>query len=303
MNLANITFHQILTMIIIMIMGFMCAKKEMIDEEMNKKLSTFLLLFVNPLVMFMSYQRDFEMELLQGLLVAIVLSIIIFGIAIIIAHIRFKDKDGHDLAIERYCSVYSNSGFIGIPLILGVFGPIGVFYLTAQLTVSNLLMWTHGVAVMQGSRSLTLLKKALMSPPFIATLMGFITFIIGFRIPDVLSRPIEMVGSMNTSLAMIIAGVSISKANITKIAKNAKIYQLCLIRLVVMPLVIISVFSLFDISTTITGPLIIATACPVAANAILFAYKYERNHLYASELFTASTLLSMITIPLMVLLI
>ena len=303
MELANITFHQILTMFVIMVMGFLCARIKIIDENMNKKLSTFLLLFVNPLVVFMSYQRDFEVELLYGLMIAIGLATILFTISLTIAHIHFKDRNGHSLAVERYCAVYSNSGFIGIPLTLGIFGQIGVFYLTAQLTISNLLMWTHGVAVMQGTKDFTNVKKALITPPFIATIIGFIAFIIGFRLPDVLSRPIEMVGSMNTPLAMIIAGVSISKANFGKIIKNKNIYQLCLIRLIIIPLTVIGAFSLFNVQSTITGTLIIAAACPVATNAILFAYRYERDHLYASELFVASTILSMLTIPLLVLLI
>jgi len=303
MELANITFHQILTMVIIMIFGFGCAKVKMIDEEMNKKLSNFLLMLVNPLVIFMSYQRDFDRELLNGLLIAIGLAILLFVITLTIAHLRFPDRKGASRAVERYSAVYSNSGFIGIPLVLGVFGPLGVFYLTAQLTVSNLLMWTHGVAVMQGKANVALLKKALLSPPLIATLIGFVCFLVGIRLPDTLARPIEMVGSMNTPLAMIVAGVSISRANIGKIVKNKKIYQLCLIRLIVIPLAVVGAFSFFDVQPVITGTLIIAVACPVAANTILFAYRYERDHLYASELFVASTLLSMVTIPLLMLLI
>jgi predicted permease len=303
MDLANITFYQILTMLVIMVMGFLCAKIKIIDEDMNKKLSTFLLLFVNPLVILMSYQRDFEIELLRGLMIAVGLAILLFAIALAVAHICFKDQDGRSLAVERYCAVYSNSGFIGIPLVLGIFGPIGVFYLTAQLTVSNLLMWSHGVAVMQGEKDFSLLKKALISPPLLATIIGCITFIIGLRLPDLLARPIEMVCNMNTPLAMMIAGVSISKANVGNIIKKKHVYQLCLVRLIVIPLIVIVVFSFFNVQATITGTLIIAAACPVAANAILFAYKYERDHLYASELFVASTLLSMLTIPLLVLLI
>jgi len=303
MDLANITFGQILTMLIIMIFGFGCAKVKMIDEKMNKKLSNFLLMLVNPLVIFMSYQRDFERDLLNGLFIAIGLATLLFSISLAIAHLRFPDRKGLSRAVERYSAVYSNSGFIGIPLVLGIFGPLGVFYLTAQLTVSNLLMWTHGVAVMQGKADMTLLKKALLSPPLIATIIGFICFLVGIRLPIAMARPIEMIGSMNTPLAMIVAGVSISKANFGKIVRNKNIYHLCLIRLVVIPLMVIGVFSFLNVPVTIAGTLIIAVSCPVAANAILFAYRYERDHLYASELFVASTLLSMLTIPLLVLLI
>ena len=284
-----------------MVIGLLCAKVNLIDEETNKKLSAFLLLLVNPLVIFISYQRPFEVALLKGLFIAIGLSVLTFAINLLVTHTLYFKKDGKIEAIEKYACIYSNSGFIGIPLIQGVFGSEGVFYLTAFLTVSNLLMWTHGVMVMSGVKDRSLIKKAFLAPAFLATITGFITFLLKVEMPRVLMQPLEILGGTNTALAMIIAGVTISKANIGKIVKVMRVYKVCLIRLIVIPFLMIGIFSLTSYPKTIIGTIIIAAACPIAANIILFAYRYDRDSLYASELFVASTIFSLATMPLLML--
>lgn len=301
MDLAVISFRQIIMMVILMTIGIFCAKTKLIDQDTNKKLSSFILLLVNPLVIFMSYQRAFDERLLQGLLVSLGLAIISYTISLVVTHAIYRNKGDNKFAVEKYASVYSNSGFIGIPLVQGVFGSEGVFYLTAYLTIFNLLVWTHGVIVMSGKRDFSSIRKALVSPALLATILGFISFITRLELPELLGNSLHMLGNTNTPLAMIVAGISISQTDIGKSVKNKQVYKLCFVRLVLIPLLVILAFAPLDLPAILTGTSIIAVACPVAANIILFAYRYEQNHLYASELFAASTLLSMITIPLLLL--
>ena len=303
MELAIISFRQIMMMVILMAVGILCAKVNLIDQDTNKKLSSFVLMLVNPLVIFLSYQRSFEEKLLQGLLLSFGLALLSYSISLIVTHTIYRNKKENTFAVEKYASVYTNSGFIGIPLVQGVFGLEGVFYLTAYLTIFNLLVWTHGVIVMSGKRDFTSIKRAMVSPAFSAIILGFLSFLIRFELPELLSVSLHMLGSTNTPLAMIVAGVSMSQANIGKILKDGRIYKLCLVRLIVIPLLVIFTFTFFDLPVILTGTSTIAVACPVAANIILFAYRYERDSLYAAELFAATTVLSMLTMPLLLLLI
>ncbi len=301
MDLALISLRQILVMLVIMTIGIICAKTKLIDEEANKKLSSFVLLLVGPLVIFLSYHRPFEEELLQGLLISLVLAVISFGISITITHLVYRKKDGQDFAVEKFASVYSNSGFIGIPLVYGIFQSEGVFYLTAYLTMFNLLVWTHGVMVMSGKRSLESVKKTFGSPPIIAVFSGFIIFILGIEIPWFIEQPLQMVGGMNTPLAMIVAGVSISQSKIGKILKDVRIYKVCFMRLILIPGIILFIFSFFDVADVLVATSIVAVACPVAASVIMFAYRYEKDYLYAAEIFSLTTILSLVTIPVLLL--
>jgi len=303
MDLALITFSQIVTMVILMTIGFICAKTNLIDLATNKKLSSFVLMLVNPLVIFLSYQRDFEMDLLIGLVISLGLAVLSYAISLIVTHVIYHNRNGNTFALEKYACVYTNSGFIGIPLVQGVFGSEGVFYLTAYLTVFNLLVWTHGVIIMSGRRDFRSIRQALVSPPLLATLLGLVTFLVRFQLPEFLAVPMGLLGATNTPLAMIVAGVSMTQVNIRAMVTNSHIYVLAVIRLLLIPLLVVAAFSLFSLPTILTGTSIIAVATPVAANIILFAYRYNRDELYATQLFVATTLLSLFTLPLIMLLV
>jgi len=285
----------------LLLVGMLCFKVGLIDEASNKKLSKVLLLVISPVVIFLSYQRPFETELLSGLLVALGLSALSYAIALAVAHVVYRsNKRFH---IEQYASVYSNCGFIGIPLIYGVFGSEGVFYLTAYISVFNLLVWTHGVMVMSGNRSIAFLKKALISPALVGVYLGFVFFIFEISLPEILITPMEILGDTNTPLAMLIAGASIAGTNLGVALKQTKLYKLCIIRLLLIPVLFILVAGTLGLPDIIVGTIAIATACPAAANLVLFANLYDKDHFYASELMAATTVLCMATIPLMLMLV
>ena len=298
--MATEAFRQILTMVIILLVGMLCFRLKLIDEASNKKLSKVLLLVISPVVIFLSYQRPFETELLSRLLIALGLSVLSFAIALAVAHIVYRsNKRFH---IEQYASVYSNCGFIGIPLVYGVFGSEGVFYLTAYISVFNLLVWTHGIIVMSGNRSIAFLKQALISPALVGVYLGFIFFIFEISLPEILLAPMGILADTNAPLAMLIAGASIAGTNLAKSLKKFKLYKLCAIRLLLVPGLFILVAGALGLPDVIVGTIVIATACPAAANLVLFANLYDKDHFYASELMAATTLLCMATIPLMLML-
>ena len=295
-------FRQILTMIILLMVGMLCYKIGFIDEATNKKLSKILLLLVSPVVIFLSYQRPFDTELLHGLLIAFGLSAFSYAIALAVAHLIYRSKNGESIPIEKYACVYSNCGFIGIPLVYGVFGSEGVFYLTAFISMFNLLVWTHGIIVMSGNRSFAFFKKALVSPALIGVYLGFIFFIARIILPEVLLSPMRILGDTQTPLAMLIAGAAIAGTNLGRALKRVSLYKVCAIRLLLIPGLFILAARFLGLPDVIVGTVAIVTACPVAANIVLFANMYEKDYLYASELMAASTLLCMGTIPLMLML-
>ncbi|NLP34960.1 MAG: AEC family transporter [Clostridiales bacterium] len=301
MELAFISLKQIITMILLMSIGMLCFRTGLIDDDMNKKLSNFVLMLVNPLVIFLSYQRDFHKDLLVGLMISLFLAVLSFAINILLSGIIFrKDKD-NNRAIERFACIYSNCGFIGIPLVNGMFGSEGVFFITAYMTVFNLLVWTHGVILMSGKRDWKSIRKAFLSTSVIATISGFVFFLLRIQLPEFLMDPLRALGNTNTPLAMIVAGVSIAQTNIRELIRNIRIFQVSLVKLLVLPIIIAALFSLLPYEQTVTATSILANACPTATTLIMFAYKYEKKVTYASQLFAATTLLSMITIPIIML--
>lgn len=298
-TLAVTSLNQILIMFIIIIVGIISYKLNLVDGNTNKKLSDIVLMLVNPIVIFVSYQREFEETLLTGLLISLILALATHIVGILIASIFLrKKKHEADIAIERFAVIYSNCGFIGIPLVNGIFGSEGVFYITAYMTIFNLVVWTHGVITMTGKKDMRTIARAFLSPSVIATLSGFVLFVARVVLPGVLVDALSYIGDMNTPLAMLVAGVTIAQTDVLKLLKKFRIYYITILKLLFVPIVMMLLFSLFDIPKVVLLTSVLAAACPAAATINLFSIRYQKNYLYASELFALSTVLSVITIPL-----
>lgn len=302
MSVAVTAFNQIVIMSFIIIVGMICYKIRLIDQEMNRKLSDLILMLVNPILIFSSYQRKFEASLLTGLLISLVLALATHIIAIILSGIVLRGKKHkEELPIERFAVIYSNCGFIGIPLVNGIFHSEGVFYLTAYLTIFNLVLWTHGMITMSGKSDRKSILKAIMSPAVIATFAGFLFFVLKIILPDMLNKSITYISDMNTPLAMLVAGVTIAQTDLKKIFANIRIYYITFYKLFVLPILMLFLFSLFPIQKTVLLTSIIACACPAAVTINLFSIRFGKNYLYASELFAVTTILSLFTIPVVML--
>ncbi len=298
MFLAATAFHQIAIMFLIMLIGIICYRIRLIDQNTNKKLSDIVLMLVNPILILISYQREYDSTLLTGLLISLVMAVATHIFAIIIGYVIIRgNKHETDLAIERFAVIYSNCGFIGIPMAEGLFGSEGVFYITAYITIFSLLVWTHGVIIMTGKANIKSIGKAFLSPSIIAAVGGFLLFITRIMLPDILTDTLTYIGNMNTPLAMLVAGITIAQTDIRKLLVKLRIYYISIVKLLLIPIAMLVVFRLFKLPNIILLTSVLAAACPTAATVNLFALRYDKNYLYASEIFAVSTIASMITIP------
>lgn len=284
-------------MLIILILAFICYKRKIVTQEGNKSLSNLLLMVVNPCMIIIAYQTDYDAKLVKGLLVSFVVAFAAHIIGILIARILVPEKNNPNYYLDRFGAVYSNCGFIGIPLIYSVLGNRGVFYLTAYMTVFNVLSWTHGLSLLQNKFSLKQLKEGLLSPMIISTFIAMILFFIQFKIPDTVLASVEYISDMNTPLAMLVAGFSVAQADLKKIFANIHIYWVSTLKLFIFPLAVTLFLFLFRVDYDIAYTTLIAAACPTAATMTMMAIRYDRNYTYASEIFAFTTVLSMVTIP------
>ena len=288
--MSLIVLKKIIEMFIILLVGVIIYKAKIINDVSTKHLSNVLLLLVSPLLIIQSYQIDFNRELLQGLIWAFAASFLTF-LFMIVASEFLCHGDRNRSSVEKIAVSYSNSGFIGIPLISGVLGDKGVFYMTAYITVFNLLLWTHGIILMGDNDGLKGAWKNF--------LIGIILFLFQLRLPQFIENPLEMIASMNTPLGMIVAGANLAQGNILKSLKSKRLYYLSFIKLIVYPLAGLVVLWLLPLEFEVAFTVFIALACPAGASVIMFAQRYDRDAYYASEIFVITTLLSVVTIPLL----
>lgn len=289
-------------MLIIMVLAFVCYRLKIVNQEGNRSVSNLLLMIVNPCLIITVYQTDYDARLVKGLLIAFAAAFAAHVIAIVIARFLIPEKNNPNYYLDRFGSIYSNCGFIGIPLIYSVLGNEGVFYLTAYMTMFNLFTWTHGLSLMENKFSFRKLKEGLLSPMVIATCVAMVLFFIQLRIPSTVLDSMNYIADMNTPLAMMVAGFSVAQADLKKIFTNLRIYWVSFLKLITVPLAVTVFLFLLRVDHDIAYTTLIAAACPTATTSTMMAIRYNRNYTYASEIFAFTTVLSMVTIPVVTLL-
>ncbi|MBE6713932.1 MAG: AEC family transporter [Ruminococcaceae bacterium] len=298
--MTEVILSKIAVMFIIMAIGFVCGKIGLIDSKGNKILSNVTLLLVNPLVMFVSYQREYSSAIAKNLFISLGISVLVMTLQIAIAVVLIPKKRDNS-AIERLTVILTNCGFMGIPLVESVFGGEGVIYLSMYVTVFNVVAWTYGISQMTGKASARTTVKNLCTPAIFAIVLGLVFYFCRISLPSIIKEPLETIGNMNTPMAMLVAGATLSGTNIVKCLKKIRVYIITAVHLLAIPLIaaaILYVFSKLGISSEVLRVLLIAISCPSAVITTMFSHRYGKDSVYASELFAVSTLLSAGSIPL-----
>lgn len=297
METVVLAANQIFTMFIIIMLAVLCYKTKLVDKDGSKVLSNILMYLINPCIIFCSYQKDFEPRLVKGLLISFVLAVAGHVIAIVLAQVFIRGREV-DVVNERMAVIYSNCSFLAIPLVNRIYGLEGVFYLTAYITMFSLLIWTHGVIFMGGRECKKEVVKALLSPAILTIFAGLICYFARIKVPQIIMEPLESISAMNTPVAMIIAGICIAQVDVKKTLLKWRIYLVCFLKLLLVPVCLILAAKPFLGNSMVCGVSVVAAASPVATMCMIFAIRFKKDSKYASELFAVSTLMSMGTIPL-----
>lgn len=298
MDLAFNVFTQVIVLFLLIAVGILCYRLKLISKHGNRQLSNFLLSVVTPALILASYQKPFDAALAKGLLWAFLLAAISHLIGIVVSYLCLRgQKDDPRLPVERFATIYSNCGFMAIPLISAVLGADGVFYAGAYLTVFNLLSWTQGVFMLSGERDMKSVLKVFFSPTIISIVLGLILFFTGISLPAPIASAINYVSDLNTPLAMIVTGVSIAQMNIFSAFKSWKLYYVSFLRLLLVPGLMLVVLLLIPCDDTVRMVNLIGTACPAGASTVLFANRYNKDSTHASKLIAITTVFSILTIP------
>lgn len=292
---VSTVFGKIISIFIIMIFGVICYRVGIIDNYTKEKLSRLSTLVVNPLLIFTSFQMDYDTSLLKNMIILFVLAVLSFALSIVLAHFLLREKEGYDLAVEKFSVIYNNCGFIGIPLGYALFGSIGVIYATVFVATFHIFCWTHGIMLLdkEGFQ----LKK-LINPCLIAVAAGIICFILQLKLPGNIAFAMDSIADMNTPLAMLLSGAIMAQLDFKKALTKGRLFLPVLLRLIVSPAIFCLILRFLPLDEQMRTVAAMTAACPSGAMTITMAIMYHHDDHYATELFTVTTLLSMVTIPL-----
>ena len=295
-------------MFLLIAVGYICDKVGLVTRRGIKQMTDIVLLIVAPAVIIQSYNQEFDANLAKNLGISFIYATVAHIVMIILSKFLFSKKDPVKYGIDRICSIYTNSGFMGIPLMTSVLGPEGVFYGSAFLALFNLTLWTQGIAAIKGKQKekvhpIAIIKQMFLNPGVIGILIGFLIFFTPISLPDAVGQAIGHIANLNTPLAMIVIGTYIARSNIFQELKEVRIYYTSFIRLIFFPLIMIPMYLLLPSDSLVYLSNFIALACPTAAATSMLAAKYGGDAIYASKITAISAILSIVTIPLVVIVI
>lgn len=320
--ISVIVLEKLVVMLLIALGGYIFAKIFKVSDVEQKFLSKLLIYFVNPFLVFNSLiTSEFSINKLKNLVIVLFISLIIYALMIVLSFVAIRKskkenpeereiEEGYN-TIDRLSVIFTNCGFIGIPLILGVFGTEGVFYLIGFLVCFNTLLWTFGYKQMSNKINI---KKIITNPNIIAVTLGLIIYCLQIPITkcDMLFSAISSISTMNSPLAMILIGILFADFKFdTKYLR--RIIKTCLLRIVgvsilslcvifafykIIPLIFVG-FDLAQLKTMLLVTLI-CSMCPTATSVPSLSCLFEKDSKYSSLLVCITTLLCVISIPLFV---
>lgn len=286
------------------ILGYAACKLGYMGDKFDKKLSSIVVDITCPLLVLSSVMGD-EMPdrslilplVGVGFLTYIILLVFGFWVP------RFISKNHDDQGMIGFSLMFANVGFIGYPIVASIFGPKAVFY-AALLNVPNtFFIFTAGVMLVKGEYSIRQFNpKVLLSPALIGAFIAALLVAFGVHTPEMIARPITMVGNITVPAALMIIGSSMARLPLREIIGSGKVYATSFLRLVIVPLSVYFLFRLCGVNTLINNINTVVIAMPVASFGIMFCMKYGRNPSLMTEATFITTLFSIITIPLITLL-
>lgn len=292
------------TLFIIVVLGYALCKFGYMGDKFDQKLSAIVIDITCPALILSSVMgttlpdRTLILPLLGiGFLTYFIL--LIFGFLAP----RLIARDRNDQGMIGFALMFANVGFIGYPIVSSIFGPHAIFYAALLNMPNTFFIFTAGVMLIKGEYSIKSLNpKVLFSPAMLAAFAAALIVALDIHTPDLIARPVTMVGSITVPAALMIIGSSMARLPLREIIGSGKVYAASLVRLAVVPLSLYFLFKACGVSEVINEINTVVIAMPVASFGTMFCMKYGRNPALITEITFITTVASILTIPMITML-
>lgn len=300
----QVILMQMIQLFLVIALGYFLFKMKLFDIELNKKLTTLLLTVTTPAMIVSSVLSTTVTQGLNDILFVFGLGFAIYLIMPVLGFLIVKvmrvplPQQG----LYIFMTVFSNIGFMGFPVMKAIFGNEAVFFTAIFNMIFNLFVFTVGVVIMNygTGQKVKLNPKNLLSPGVIASLVALVIYFTGIQLPDVFSSTITMIGDITTPMAMLLIGSTLATIPLKEVFTEIRIYPYTIIKQIIVPILAYPILKIFVGDPLILGIALIMISMPVANSAVLFATEYEGDISLAAKTVFMTTLLSVITIPLIV---
>lgn len=316
-------FLTVFFLLLLAVPGFLFAKLKMFPKNASETLSVIVLYGCQPVLIITSFQGcafhpDIAINMLLVAGIALAVHLIMFAL---VKFVFFKWGADDKVKMVKYLSVFSNCGFMGLPFLQSLFTDVSlqaelVVYCAVVLAVFNILNWTFGVYIITGDKKEISAKKVLLNPVIIAVVLSIVLFFamqkplvelapagtVGHKILTKLMGTLNFMSNMVTPLSMFVIGIRLANVDFKQLLTDKWAYVLSVVKLIVMSLVTMFVVAYLPIANTIKYTVFFLLSMPSATSGAMLAVQYGKDSDFASIGVVLSTICSILTLPLMYLL-
>lgn len=303
MQISLLLMEEIIKLFVIMFMGYAVVKAGLMKSSESKSVSVILVYLVIPCVIIKAFQVDYTPDVQKGLFLAIAAAVAIHILFLLIT-IPLKKIFQMDV-IEQATSIYSNAGILVIPLVQELLGQDYVIYSSAYIAVQLILLWTQGKNMLCEEEKLEW-KKVFLNVNIISIIAGIVLFLFRIKLPAGVQDVLGMMNNMIGPLGMLLAGMAIAEVPLKSIFTKRRNYLSVALRLLLYPVLGLFLMKAIQIivnlenSSQILLTVYLACVTPACASVTSMAQLYDKDAAYASSLYVLTTLLSIVTMPVMV---
>lgn len=285
-------------------LGFILRKAKVITEDMQKGLSDMLVKAFLPFSILASANYEKSPTLGKAMLAVLGAGLVFYAFALVSMRLLslklpFQDKEKR---VFVTMTTFANTGFVGFPVMLALFGNEGLLLAVVYNMVYNIYMYTYGIHLLSGKKGNV--RELLLQPVNVASILAIAIFISPVSFPKYVAEPIELIAAVTVPLSMIIIGSNLAGMPFIKVLSDVKSYLVSAMRLLVLPGICLGVMYLlyrnFSIAPTTASVIVLMGALPCGSLNVIFSEKYECAPEYAARATVQSMILCAATIPMMV---
>jgi predicted permease len=311
---TGIIISQIFVLAIVVLIGIIASKFRILTSDSKNVLSKVIFNITLPLMLFTNFLKmDATPRLITNSFIVLLVSVFVVLFMFMFGWFttRLVRIKGSDAAVFQTHSMFGNIIYLGVPLINALYGEEGLLYASMFILISNLIMWTGGVIVLTHGNAASWRKsiRKVINPNTVAIIMGLIFFMFSIRLPKILITPMSELGHATTWLAMLYIGAMLAFTNISGLLGKKDLYILSFNRLLLVPVILVFIFYLsgtipgFSADRLVSSVIILEAAMPCMATVVIMAKELDADDRLAVGNVFVSTLLSILSLPLVVLII
>lgn len=284
-----------------MLVGFFGRKGGLFDDHVQDKLTDFVVLITLPCMIFESFHMPFSLEAFRQGATAMLASALMAFLSLGLGKVLYRSFPVREKSILQYGTLVSNAGFAGLPLVSGAYGSEGLFLGSLFIIPTRILMWSAGISLFTNTNSKDAIKKVLLNPSIIAVELGIIRMVLQLSLPNFLDTAVDSMGACTSPVAMALVGAVLADVPIRTVF-SPKAFYLAAVRQILLPILCLAILTMLRASSLTTGVSVVLTGMPVGSTTAILAQKYGADASFGSKCVFISTLTSLITVPLLTLL-